>query len=64
MNKEIRTSPEFCTQEKGDVDNTASTWTKRNLKQSGLELSRFYCIFPIPEHKQGAAESTTQFKWS
>jgi hypothetical protein len=33
VKKETRSSAEFCTQEKGDLDNTASTWTKRNLKQ-------------------------------
>jgi len=59
VNKEIGTSAEFCAQENGDLDKTASAGTKRNLKQSGL-----YCIFSIPEHKQDAAESTTQFKWS
>jgi len=64
VNKEISTSAEFCTREKGDLDNTTSTWTKRTLKQWALELSRFYCIFSVPEHEQDAAESTTQFKWS
>jgi hypothetical protein len=37
VSKEVHTSAEFCTQEKGDLDNTASTWTKRKLKQSGLD---------------------------
>jgi hypothetical protein len=47
VHTEMRTSAEFCTCHRNDLDYSASARTKRKLERSGLVESRLHCTIDM-----------------
>jgi hypothetical protein len=56
LETERRTSAEFFTNHRNDLEYSASARTERKIEQSGLEVSRFYCILTRRNLRDGFVE--------